>query len=84
VISLHPIHSQLPTASDMTKWEYSRIDLNTLSRSETELDALNHAGAQGWELVTINNCNIALFKRAVPAPKVSRASAAASALAREK
>lgn len=68
----------------MTKWEYHKIDLNTLSRSETDLDALNHAGAQGWELVTINHCNIALFKRAVPAPKATRASSSASALARDK
>lgn len=67
----------------MTKWEYHKIDLNSLSRSETELDALNHAGGQGWELVHINSCNIALFKRAVPAPKATR-STAASALAREK
>lgn len=68
----------------MTKWEYHKIDLNTLSRSETELDALNHAGAQGWELVYINSCNIAVFKRGIPAPKATRASAAASALARDK
>jgi len=68
----------------MTKWEYQKIDLNTLSRSETELDALNHAGAQGWELITINSCNIALFKRAVSAPKVARTSATAAAVSRDK
>ena len=67
----------------MTKWEYHKIDLNTLSRSESELDALNHAGAQGWELMSINSCNIAIFKRAIAAPKATRATAA-SAIAREK
>lgn len=64
------------------KWEYLKLDLNALSRSESELDALNHVGAQGWELVFINSCNIAILKRGIPAPKTTRATT--SIAAREK
>jgi len=67
----------------MMKWEYHKIDLNSLSRSETELDVLNNAGGQGWELVSINSCNIAIFKRAIAVPKTTRA-ASATAASREK
>ncbi len=65
----------------MIKWEYSRIDLNSLARGETEIDALNAAGAQGWELVAVNDCNIAILKRSIapPAPAPARATRAQSA-----
>lgn len=64
----------------MTKWEYERIDLNTLARNETDIDVLNEAGAQGWELIAINPCNVAILKRAVAttATRAPRASSAAS------
>lgn len=52
---------------DMTNWEYDTIDLNILGRNQTEMDVLNAAGAQGWELVAINACNVAILKRPVPA-----------------
>lgn len=67
----------------MTKWEYERFDLNNLARSETDLDVLNGAGAQGWELVSINSCNIAIMKRAVATPttRTTRASATSAASA---
>ncbi|RTL71794.1 MAG: hypothetical protein EKK41_08060 [Hyphomicrobiales bacterium] len=64
----------------MTKWEYERIDLNTLARNETDIDLLNEAGAQGWELIAINACNVAILKRAIPttptrAPRASSSGA---------
>lgn len=66
----------------MTKWEYEKIDLNSLSRHESEIDALNLAGSNGWELVSINTCNVAIMKRAVAAAKPPRATVAASAAPR--
>lgn len=66
----------------MTKWEYEKIDLNTLSRHESEIDALNLAGSNGWELVAINNCNVAIMKRSVTAAKAPRATVAATAAPR--
>ncbi|MDX2205104.1 MAG: hypothetical protein NW223_20310 [Hyphomicrobiaceae bacterium] len=65
----------------MTKWEYERIDLNNLGRTETDIDVLNGAGAQGWELVSINSCNIAILKRAVAAPAPTRATKSSAAAA---
>lgn len=63
----------------MIKWEYERIDLNILARSETDIDVLNNAGAKGWELVSINNCNIAILKRAVSVPTTRATKTAAAA-----
>lgn len=63
----------------MTKWEYERIDLNTLPRHESEIDVLNVAGANGWELVSINSCNVAIMKRAAIAAKATRPAATAAA-----
>lgn len=60
--------------SNKMKWEYQKIDLNTLRRNETELDVLNAAGAEGWELVAVDMCNMAILKRGVPAAKAARAS----------
>lgn len=60
----------------MTKWEYEKIDLNSLGRSESEIDVLNLAGSNGWELVAINSCNIAIMKRPVAAAKPVRAAPA--------
>lgn len=58
------------------KWEYQKVDLNILRRNQSELDVLNAAGAQGWELVSIDVCNIAILKRCVPAAKSARTSSA--------
>jgi hypothetical protein len=54
-------------ARDVTvgEWEYLRIDLNQRRPREDELDLLNRAGAEGWELVSINTTNIAYLKRPV-------------------
>src|SRR5262245_8344854 len=47
------------------EWEYLRIDLNQRRPREDELDLLNRAGADGWELVGISATNIAYLKRPV-------------------
>jgi len=50
------------------KWEYLKIYLGTLPRTE-DIDLLNGAGADGWELVAILSNNVAYLKRLREAPK---------------
>jgi len=50
----------------MVTWEYDKIDLNGPRLREDDVDALNDAGKQGWELVHITNNSIAYLKRAIP------------------
>ena len=56
----------------MTDWEYRKIDLNLHRPQGDELDLLNAAGAEGWELVGITSNSIAYLKRELeelaPAP----------------
>ena len=47
----------------MANWEYSRLNLNDLPRETSELDLLNDAGEEGWELVFITSNHIAILKR---------------------
>jgi H-NS histone family len=47
------------------EWEYLKIDLNQHYPRGDELDLLNEAGADGWELVGINSTNIAYLKRSI-------------------
>jgi hypothetical protein len=64
------------------QWRYCAIDLNDLPRGSDEIDLLNAAGADGWELVTIKCNNIALLKRQIedladapdapPSPRLGR------------
>jgi hypothetical protein len=65
----------------MSEWEYIRLDLNDVRRGVEEIDLLNEAGKDRWELVTIQN-GIAYLKRPVPttpAPKSTRRRAASQA-----
>jgi hypothetical protein len=66
----------------MSGWKYCRIDLNNMPRKTDDVDLLNGAGEQGWELVTITVNSIAYFKRSLdeqaPAP-TRRKSASSSA-----
>jgi hypothetical protein len=61
-------------ALPMPEWEYTKIDLNDLPPKASEIDVLNDAGKDGWELVLITSNNIAFLKRPrdgrspVPAP----------------
>ena len=49
----------------MPSWRYRLIDLANLPRWTRELDLLNEAGKDGWELVIINPNNVAYLRRAV-------------------
>jgi len=37
----------------MAQWEYRKIDLNNPPRRADDIDLLDDAGEQGWELVAI-------------------------------
>jgi len=49
----------------MPEWEYRKIDLGDLARNTSDLDLLDKAGKEGWELVVITSNNIAYFKRLI-------------------
>ena len=51
------------------KFEYHKIDLSSATTKRSDVDVLNDAGRDGWELVSITANHIAYFKRAVPVPK---------------
>ena len=63
----------------MMRWEYARLELNSLPIKESDVDVLNRAGEEGWELVAITGNNLAFFKRPVPPPLRVRATAKSSA-----
>jgi hypothetical protein len=52
----------------MPQWEYLRLDLNDAPRRGDEVDMLNRAGSEGWELVTVTSNGVALLKREIDAP----------------
>ena len=52
-------------SNKMPEWEYRKIDLGELARNTSDLDLLDKAGEEGWELVVITSNNIAYFKRQV-------------------
>jgi hypothetical protein len=52
----------------MPQWEYSKIDLNNVSAKASDLDALDDAGKDGWELVGITANNVAYLKRMLEDP----------------
>jgi hypothetical protein len=52
----------------MPQWEYSKIDLNNVPAKASDLDALDDAGKDGWELVGITANNIAYLKRMLQDP----------------
>ena len=49
----------------MAEWEYRKLFLNMHPPQGDELDVLNAAGAEGWELVSITSNNLAYLKRQV-------------------
>lgn len=51
----------------MVGWEYRKIDLNQVGPRSDELELLNVAGEEGWELIGITSNNIAYLKREVRA-----------------
>ncbi len=65
----------------MTKWEYDKLDLNALPAKITDVDLLNDAGWDGWELVAFTTNNFAIMKRQIaegrpPTPAETRRSRA--------
>jgi hypothetical protein len=61
----HEYWSDLPM-----EWTYRKVDLNNLPRKAEDVDILNDAGKEGWELVQITVNNVAYMKRPVlPEPK---------------
>jgi DNA-binding protein H-NS len=49
----------------VTEWEYRKIDLSQQQPRRDDLDMLNAAGADGWELVGVTSNNIAYLKRLI-------------------
>jgi hypothetical protein len=49
----------------MPRWKYRAIQLNEAHRKDADVDILNDAGAEGWELVGITTNNVAYLKRQV-------------------
>jgi hypothetical protein len=49
----------------MPQWEYNKIDLNNVPPRGSEIDLLDNAGRDGWELVRITANNFAYLKRTV-------------------
>jgi len=54
------------------EWEYSKINLNDLPRKTEDIDLLNDAGAEGWEVVAITSHGIAYLKRQVASAASTR------------
>ena len=52
----------------MSQWEYLKLDLNDIPRRGAEIDVLNRAGGEGWELVTVTSNGIAILKREIGQP----------------
>ena len=67
----------------MPQWEYSKIDLNDVPAKASDLDALDDAGKDGWELVGITANNVAYLKRLLEDP-VTASQLRAKAPARRK
>jgi hypothetical protein len=57
---------------EMSEWEYQKVDLNVLTRTATDLDLLDKAGDEGWELVVITPNSIAYLKRPITKPKTRK------------
>jgi hypothetical protein len=55
----------------MPQWEYSKIDLNNVPVKASDLDALDDAGKEGWELVGITANNVAYLKRMLENPSTA-------------
>jgi hypothetical protein len=49
----------------MARWEYSKLDLNDAPRRGDDMDLLDNAGSNGWELVAVTNTGVAYIKRQV-------------------
>jgi hypothetical protein len=57
----------------MTLWEYRKIDLSGINPRSDDVELLNDAGQDGWELLTITANNIAYMRRSVPVAAAQKA-----------
>jgi hypothetical protein len=67
----------------MHQWEYQKLGLNDLPRKADDIDVLNAAGKDGWELVAITANNVAILKRQIlgpPPTKTGRRATMSSAI----
>lgn len=55
-------------ATSMPQWEYRKISLIEAPSGGENIDILNDAGEEGWELVIITTDNVAYLKRQVDGP----------------
>ena len=57
----------------MVRWEYLTLDLANLPGRIDEIDVLNDAGEEGWELIAIMTNKVAYLRRPIDDPaRVSR------------
>lgn len=63
----------------MPQWEYNKIDLSNVSARSDDVDLLDDAGKDGWELVGITSNNVAYLKRMTNPPAATVAPAEAPA-----
>lgn len=52
----------------MPQWEYRKRSLSDVPPRADDIDLLNAAGKEGWELVVITSNNLAYMKRPVADP----------------
>jgi hypothetical protein len=62
----------------MTQWEYRKIDLSGIHPRSDEVELLNGAGRDGWELLTITANNMAYLKRPIQVAAVQKTTTPAS------
>ena len=62
----------------MSEWEYQKLDLNDARPRQDDMDMLNGAGREGWELVAVTLSGVAYLKREVQTEKPRRRKVSAS------
>lgn len=73
----------------MSQWEYAKRNLGDVPPRADDIDLLNAAGKEGWELVAITSNNLAYLKRplggsaAAPSPPIRQGTRRRTAPARD-
>lgn len=64
-------------------WEYCKINLSALPTKKNDVDVLNEAGENGWQLVTIiPSTNVAYLMRRLSEPTAEKRQQAKQARAK--
>ena len=50
----------------MPQWEYTKLDLGDVPPKSDDINLLNDAGKEGWELIALTSNNFAYLKRPLP------------------